>query len=332
MLLHSWNSAPALRDRSVLIVALALAITTIAGPRAADAAESAQAWALAAERGDDAALARLYAAIDQHDVAAESAYGAYCLSRGDDASAMHWFAAAAQHGDASAQYALAGLYADGRALPRDAARAVYWYRKAAAQGDAAAQFSLAQHYLDGDGVARDPARGRRWLQRAAAAGDAAASQVLAALDAPTVAAAPALATPPKANPPEAAPAATRAAATTPDVGRAVATTSPSAVTTAVQAWAQAWASKDLPAYFGAYLPTFAPPGMSHDAWLADRRQRIADKSSISISLQQLAAHVDGASAHATFVEHFHAGTLHFVGAKTLRLDLVDGRWLIAAES
>ena len=310
---------------------LSIAFLAVVSSNCVAATDPAQAWALAAERGNAAALAHLYAAIDAHDRSAENWYGMYCLDRGNDAGAERWFSAAAQRGDAAAQYNLANLYANGLVSPHGAAQAVYWYRKAAEQGYAPAERSLGEHYLDGDGVKRDAARGQRWLQRAAAA------------------AAVTPATPPAASAPVAAKASTAAPAPAGHGSSAVARqagtpvsasasaapaapASPDAVAAAVRAWAAAWSSKNLPGYFGAYLPAYAPPGMSHAAWLAQRRTRIGDKASIDVSLAQLRTRVDGNSATASFVEHFRAGALRFVGLKTLQLRLLDGRWLIASES
>ncbi len=325
---------------------LSIAFLAVVSPNCVAATDPAQAWALAAEQGNAAALAHLYAAIDAHDRSAENWYGMYCLDRGNDAGAERWFGAAAQHGDAAAQYNLANLYANGLVSPHGAAQAVYWYRKAAEQGYAPAERSLGEHYLDGDGVKRDAARGQRWLQRAAAAADRVAGQAPAA-------AAVTPATPPATPPAASAAVAAKASAAAPAPaghgssavarqagapGSAAASAapaaaaSPDAVAAAVRAWAAAWSSKNLPGYFGAYLPAYAPPGMSHAAWLAERRSRIGDKASIDVSLAQLRTRVDGNSATASFVEHFRAGALRFVGLKTLQLRLLDGRWLIASES
>jgi hypothetical protein len=313
-------------------------------PDAFAAGDPAQQWALAAEQGNAAALAHLYAAIDEHDRSAENWYGVYCLNRGDDVGAQRWFAAAAQHGDAAAQYNLANLYANGLLSPRGATQAVEWYRKAAEQGYAPAERSLGEHYLDGIGVTRDPALGQRWLQRAAAAGervaaltgpaasasqaarpDAGAASSTAALTAASTAASARVASPSSA-------AVRSASATAVPATRAAAQAPQAAVDAALRAWADAWSRKDLASYFGAYLPNYAPPGIDHAAWMRQRRSRIADKASITVSLTQLRTRVDGDSATASFIEHFRAGALQFVGPKTLRLQRLDGRWLIDGES
>lgn len=345
---------PAVVRVGTLLGAVMATLLAFQLPVRAAPSSPAQAWGLAAERGDEAALAHLYAGIEAHDTAAETAYASYCLSRDRFGCALRWFSAAAQKGDATAQEQLAELLArGGPTLKPDAAQAVFWYRKAAAQGNAAAERSLGLSYLNGDGVASDPLAARHWLQLAAAGGDAAAMQALAGLGVAPAAAASLSASPSPshvASHPAALGAATAHASAAPVPsapgarGRGTPTASavaavpaqaeqgPAAVLAAVRAWASAWSSKDFTGYFGAYLPDYAPPGMNHATWQNDRHARIADKASITVSLDQLRTRIQGNTATATFIEHFRAGALRFVGAKTLRLQLVDGRWLIAAES
>ncbi len=331
--------------RSLALFGPLLAILALCSPPCSAATHTVQSWALAAEQGDDAALAHLYAGLEAHDAAAERAYASYCLNRGDDAGALRWFGAAARQGDAAAQFQLAELYARGAAGPSDPAQAVLWYRKAAAQGYAAAEFELGMSYLHGDGVAPDAHAAHHWLQAAAAAGDAAAAQALAGLapiaaDAVRPAATSSTAAashPPVGSAPASATATSPSPAPTPATSATVAapataTAGPHAVTAAVLAWADAWSHKDFAAYFGAYLPNYAPAGTSHAAWHSARQARIADKAAIAVRVEQLHTQVDGNTARATFIEHFRAGSLHFVGPKTLQLRLVKGRWLIDAES
>ena len=61
-------------------------------------------------------------------------------------------------GNASAQFNLGLMYANGDGVPKDAAEAVKWYRKAADQGNAHAQFILGVMYANGEGVPKDAAR------------------------------------------------------------------------------------------------------------------------------------------------------------------------------
>ena len=77
-----------------------------------------------------------------------------------------------QQGNASGQYNLGVMYADGRGVARDDAEAVRWYRRAAEQGNASGQVNLGLRYSTGRGVARDDAEAVRWYRRAAEQGNA----------------------------------------------------------------------------------------------------------------------------------------------------------------
>ena len=54
--------------------------------------------------------------------------------------------ARADAGEASAQFELGWMYANGQGVPQDDAEAITWYRRAAEQGNAVAQFNLGWMY------------------------------------------------------------------------------------------------------------------------------------------------------------------------------------------
>jgi len=76
----------------------------------------------------------------------------------------------ANDGDASAQYNLGVMYADGEGVPQDDKEAVKWYRMAADQGNATAQNNLALIYARGNGVPQDYREAYAWLSVAKANG------------------------------------------------------------------------------------------------------------------------------------------------------------------
>ncbi len=88
---------------------------------------------------------------------------------------------AAAEGDARAQFEVAAIYTEGRAVPEDLAAAAIWYERAAAQGFAPAQYRLGNLYENGRGVEKDLQQARLWYQRAAEAGNRMAMHNLAAL-------------------------------------------------------------------------------------------------------------------------------------------------------
>ncbi len=73
-----------------------------------------------------------------------------------------------------AQTALANLFDEGRAVPRDYAQAARWYERAAEAGDPEAQYKLGWHYENGFGVPRDSTRAYELYQMAAESGNATA--------------------------------------------------------------------------------------------------------------------------------------------------------------
>ena len=93
------------------------------------------------------------------------------LSAQDDLDTLRQ---AADQGDASAQFNLGFMYADGRGVLKDEAEAVRWYRLAAEQGEAAAQVNLGFMYANGEGVLKDSVRAHMWFNIAGANGDEAA--------------------------------------------------------------------------------------------------------------------------------------------------------------
>src|SRR6202035_5626897 len=71
---------------------------------------------------------------------------------------------AADGGDATSQFKLGSIYAQGKVVPQDYAEAARWYRKAADQGLASAQVSLASMYYQGSGVPQNYAESIRWMR------------------------------------------------------------------------------------------------------------------------------------------------------------------------
>ncbi|MCW5721516.1 MAG: SEL1-like repeat protein [Devosia sp.] len=88
---------------------------------------------------------------------------------------------AAASGDARAQFEVAAIYTEGRALTQDLAEAASWYERSAAQGFAPAQYRLGNLYEAGTGLEKDLEMARLWYQRAAEAGNRMAMHNLAAL-------------------------------------------------------------------------------------------------------------------------------------------------------
>lgn len=101
---------------------------------------------------------------------------------------------------------------------------------------------------------------------------------------------------------------------------------------AVQAWANAWESKNLSAYVDAYTPGFKGAEASPAAWQAARRVRILGKKSIDVKVSSVVVSMSRTQTSATFTQAYTADQLKLVSRKTLTFELRDGRWLITRES
>ena len=88
---------------------------------------------------------------------------------------------AAANGDPRAQFEVAAIYTEGRAVGEDLQAAAVWYERSAAQGFAPAQYRLGNLYENGRGVVKDLDQARLWYQRAAEAGNRMSMHNLAAL-------------------------------------------------------------------------------------------------------------------------------------------------------
>ena len=96
----------------------------------------------------------------------------------DYQQAASWYRKAAEQGDASAQNNLGFMYDKGQGVPQDYQQAVSWYRKAAEQGYAPAQYNLGLMYANGQGVPQDYQQAASWYRKAAEQGDASAQNNL----------------------------------------------------------------------------------------------------------------------------------------------------------
>ena len=85
-----------------------------------------------------------------------------------DADAVKWYKKAADQGLAQAQSNLAAMYMAGKGVPQDYAGAISLVRKSADQGYAEAQFNLGMRYAEGLGVPQDYIQAHKWCNLGAA--------------------------------------------------------------------------------------------------------------------------------------------------------------------
>ncbi len=96
--------------------------------------------------------------------------GVAAYKKGDYAAAFKEFRPLAEQGNASAQYNLGVMYANGLGVPKDDREAVKWFRKSTEQGYARAQYNLGVMYDEGRGVPQDDKEAAKWYRKAAERG------------------------------------------------------------------------------------------------------------------------------------------------------------------
>jgi TPR repeat protein len=85
----------------------------------------------------------------------------------DDVAAVKWLRMAADQGHAIAQWSLGSCYCTGRGVKQNLPKAVEWYRKAAEQGNPDGQYALGICYDRGKGVRQDQQEAVKWYGKAA---------------------------------------------------------------------------------------------------------------------------------------------------------------------
>jgi tetratricopeptide (TPR) repeat protein len=171
---------------------------------------------------------------------------------------------------------------------------------------------------------------------------ASASQPAKAAEPKIAAATPAKAEPsaraelPKAEPRKAAPEKTEPkvepAKVTPPVVAATAGDAKAQAIAAVEGWARAWSSKDVPGYLGHYAPDFeVPGGAPRAAWEKERTERIQKPKSIEVTVKVLSAQASDNEASVTVRQSYKSDTLKSNNTKTLKLVKSGDRWLIKQE-
>lgn len=134
------------------------------------------------------------------------------------------------------------------------------------------------------------------------------------------------ANPALAEPQKAAPAAAAAPAT------AAVTGEEAQVAAAVEAWAKAWAAKDVKGYLAAYAPDFETPGgLTRPAWEQQRKERIEAPKKIEVTVEMKSVKVAGNEATAVFRQSYRSGAVKSNNTKTLKLAKVGDKWLIKQE-
>jgi len=105
------------------------------------------------------------------------------------------------------------------------------------------------------------------------------------------------------------------------------------VVAAVESWARAWSSNDVPGYLSHYAPGFEPPrGMSRSAWEAERTARVQKPRKIAVNVAVPAVRFEQPDrAVVTFQQQYRSGTMNVTSEKTLLMVRSGERWLVQQE-
>ncbi len=138
---------------------------------------------------------------------------------------------------------------------------------------------------------------------------------------------------PKAAASKAASAAPKAAEVPARAGGASAGAESDAVIKAVQAWAGAWARKDVPGYLAHYAKDFkTPKGESRGDWEKGRKQRISAPKKIEVEIESPKVSFNGENAASvSFRQIYRSDVVKATGTKTLLMVKSNGKWLIHEE-
>jgi adhesin transport system outer membrane protein len=111
-------------------------------------------------------------------------------------------------------------------------------------------------------------------------------------------------------------------------------TSEAEVLARVTEWGAAWASRDVKNYLAFYGEGFSPDGgMSREAWVRQREQRLAGAASIRIEMQNLNVQMSGPNtAVVDFRQIYAADAYRDSTEKTLEWRKENGQWQIVREA
>ena len=103
---------------------------------------------------------------------------------------------------------------------------------------------------------------------------------------------------------------------------------------ALQAWANAWQSKNTGAYLAFYAPMFkSAQAESRDTWAKLRRETLAKPGVIDLKLENVKLLLlDKDRASTEFLQRYQTRTYQEAVTKTLQWQRIDGRWMITQET
>lgn len=105
------------------------------------------------------------------------------------------------------------------------------------------------------------------------------------------------------------------------------------VVRAINGWAKAWSTKDVPGYLGFYASSFkVPGGENRSSWEKTRAERITKPKRIDVVIQSpTVKFIDAKHAEITFRQGYRSDVLSTTTTKTVDLVKVGDKWLIEEE-
>lgn len=104
------------------------------------------------------------------------------------------------------------------------------------------------------------------------------------------------------------------------------------VLAAVEKWADAWRTKNVDAYLAAYEVNFKTAKFkSHEEWASYRKDRITEKSKISVKVINPQIKINGLKAEIKFIQQYSADGINSNTQKILGLEKINNNWLIIKE-
>jgi tetratricopeptide (TPR) repeat protein len=127
-----------------------------------------------------------------------------------------------------------------------------------------------------------------------------------------------------ARPPAAAPAA--------PVAPGPAANPQAAILATLQDWTRVWSARDVEGYLGFYAADFKPVRQSRAQWVSERRERLGNAQSITVTLEEPKVQMTGANrAIVNVVQQYSSSSYSDRTRKQLVLVKVGERWLISSE-
>jgi hypothetical protein len=105
------------------------------------------------------------------------------------------------------------------------------------------------------------------------------------------------------------------------------------ISSELQKWATSWVDKDLPTYYGHYVPEFKGANADNKAWRAAREQVIATRKAIQLELKDLKFSSSGQDrVTVDMIQNYQSDALKDSIKKSMTFVKQGGRWLIQGES